>query len=132
MRLETHGLFIGIERSGDEIFLSLKAIGKLTHQDYETITPMIDSALTSVTDPKVNSLIDLTELEGWEARAAWDDFKIGLKHGNEFVNIAILGNKKWQEFAVKVGSWFVSGEVKYFETRREATSWLMEDGAKSG
>jgi hypothetical protein len=119
-----HGFTIGIERIGSEIFLALKATGKLTHDDYETISPMIDSALAEVKQPKVKALIDGTELEGWELRAAWDDFKIGLKHGNEFEKIAIYGNKNWQEIAAKVGRWFVSGEVKYFENYDEALAWL--------
>ena len=121
-----HGFTIGIERVGSEVFLALKAVGKLTHNDYETITPMIDSALAEVKQPKVKVLIDGTELEGWELRAAWDDFKIGLKHGNEFEKIAIYGNKNWQEIAAKVGTWFVSGEVKYFENYDEALAWLSE------
>jgi hypothetical protein len=124
MSIKRHGLSIGIERSGSEIFLLLKAIGKLTHEDYEIITPMIDSALNAVREPQVKALIDGTELEGWELRAAWDDFKIGLKHGNEFVKIAIYGNKHWQEIAAKVGAWFVSGEVKYFENEEDALAWL--------
>lgn len=84
MNTERHGLSIGIERSGDDFFLSLKAQGKLTHKDYETITPMINAALGEVKFPRVNALVDETELEGWEVRAAWDDLKLGLKHGNEF------------------------------------------------
>ena len=119
-----HGLSIGIERIGNDFFLSLKAIGTLTHADYEVITPMIDSALASVKEPKVNVLIDGTELEGWELRAAWDDFKLGLKHNNEFNKIAIYGSKKWQEKLAKIGTWFISGEVKYFEDLTDATEWL--------
>ncbi len=124
MSIKRHGLSIGIERSGSDFFLSLKAIGKLTHKDYEMITPLIDSALNAVKEPQVKVLIDGTELEGWELRAAWDDFKIGLKHGNEFVKIAIYGNKHWQQIAAKVGAWFVSGEVKYFENGEDAIAWL--------
>ena len=113
-----HGLSIGIERSGGNFFLSLKAVGKLTYEDYETITPMIDSALSAVKEPRVKALVDGTEMEGWEIRAAWDDFKLGLKHGNEFVKIAIYGNKNWQEITAKIGAWFISGEVKYFGARK--------------
>ena len=126
MKVERHGLSIGIERTGDEFFLSLKAKGKLTHKDYETITPMIDSALAEVKTPKVKVLIDGTELQGWEARAAWDDLKLGLKHGNEFEKVSIYGNKKWQELAAKVGSWFVAGEIRYFDNENDAISWLNE------
>ena len=126
MSMMRHGLSIGIERVGNEFFLSLKAVGKLTHEDYKKITPMIDSALEGVKDPKVKAFIDGSELEGWEVRAAWDDFKLGLKHGGEFDKIAIFGNKKWQEYTAKIGSWFISGEVKYFEDVSEAFSWLQE------
>ena len=124
MSIKRHGISIGIERSGSEFFLSLKAIGKLTHQDYETITPMLDSALDAVKEPRVKVLIDGTELEGWELRAAWDDFKIMLKHGNEFEKVAIYGNKNWQEITAKVGAWFLSGDVKYFENADDALTWL--------
>lgn len=126
MKFKRHGLSVGMERTDDCFFLSMKVQGKLTHKDYESITPMIDSALAEVKEPKVKALIDGTELEGWEARAAWDDFKLGLKHGNEFEKIAIFGKKQWQEILAKVGSWFVSGEIRYFEDEKEAVSWLNE------
>ncbi len=126
MKIIRHGLSIGIERVNNEFFLSLKASGKLTHEDYEKINPMIDSALEGVKDPNIKVFIDGSEFEGWELRAAWDDFKLGLKHDNNFDKIAIFGNKKWQEYTAKVGSWFISGEVKYFEDADEALTWLQE------
>ena len=74
--------------------------------------------------PKIKFNFDGTELEGWELRATWDDFKSGLKHGSEFEKIAIYGNKRRQEIGAKAGSWFLSGEVIYFENRDEALRWL--------
>lgn len=124
MSTSRHGIAIGIERVGDEFYLSLKAIGKLTHADYEVITPMIDSALEGFKQPKIKALIDGTEMDGWELRAGWDDFKLGLKHGREFEKIAIYGNKGWQEMVAKMGAWFISGEVKYFESIDDALVWL--------
>jgi hypothetical protein len=121
-----HGLSIGIETVHSNIFLFLKATGKLTHEDYQTMTPMLDAALKSVQDPQVKVLIDGTELKGWEARAAWDDFKLGLKHGSEFDKIAIYGNKNWQQISARIGSWFISGEVRYFEHMDDALSWLQD------
>ena len=126
MSITRHGLFIGIERVDNTFFLSLKAVGKLTHADYDKINPLIDAALDGVKDPQVNVFIDASELEGWELRAAWDDFKLGLKHGSEFNKIAIFGNKKWQQYAAKIATWFTSGEVKYFEDAATALSWLQE------
>ena len=130
MEIIRHGISIGIERTGNDFFLSLKATGKLTHADYEKINPMIDSALEGVKEPKIKAFIDTSELEGWELRAAWDDFKLGLKHGSEFEKIAIFGNKKWQEISAKVGSWFISGEIKYFDSETQALNWLQQKNEK--
>jgi len=126
MTTERHGLSIGIERVDNSFYLSLKAIGKLTHQDYQVITAMIDAAVKEVTEAKIKALFDVTEMEGWELRAAWDDFKLGLKHGSEFEKIAIYGNKHWQEIIANIGSWFISGEIEYFEKHQQAVDWLDE------
>ena len=126
MTVIRHGLTVGIERVGEDFFLSLKVAGKLTHEDYEKINPMIDSALEGVKDPTIKAFIDGSGLEGWELRAAWDDFKLGLKHGRKFSKIAIFGNKKWQEFVAKIGSWFITGEVKFFDEADAALNWLQE------
>ncbi|MDN3653354.1 STAS/SEC14 domain-containing protein [Thalassotalea ponticola] len=124
MSSKRHGLAIGIDRINDKFFVSLTAQGKLTHDDYLVITPMIDNALAAVEQPQVKMLIDATQLEGWELQAAWDDFKLGLKHGSEFEKIAIIGNKRWQQWAAKIGSWFISGDVAYFEDEESALAWL--------
>lgn len=126
MNTTKHGLAIGVERVGTLCYLSMKASGMLTHADYRVITPMIESALAGVTGPKIRVLFDMRELQGWELRAAWDDFKIGLKHGGEFEKVALYGNRPWQALAAKVGGWFISGEVRYFEHESEALVWILE------
>jgi hypothetical protein len=84
----------------------------------------LESAIEGIKHPEIKALIDATELQGWEMRAAWDDLKLGLRHGREFKKIALLGNKEWQKYASKVGSWFISGEIKYFEDASAALGWL--------
>lgn len=126
MEIVRHGLSIGLERVGQEFFVTLKAVGKLTHEDYQEMTPMLDAALQRVEEPRIRLLFDGTEMEGWDLRAAWDDFKMGLKHGSKFEKIAIYGNRNWQEIAAKVGSWFMSGEVRYFESHADAVEWLQQ------
>jgi len=130
--MKRHGFTIGVESTGDEFFVSMKAIGKLTHEDYQQINPVIDSALQGIKHPKVDVFLDASELDGWEPRAAWDDFKLGLRHGSEFRRVALLGNRKWQEIASKVGSWFISGEMKYFEDADQALAWLHRPEVQPG
>ncbi|GEM_PF-82544 len=124
---QQHGISIGIQRVEKQIFMTLKATGRLTHSDYEKITPMIDSALQSVEDPEVKMLIDASEFEGWEARAAWDDFKIGLKHGSDFDKIAIYGDSRLLSIGASISSWFMDAEVKEFDSLNRAIEWLRQD-----
>ncbi|WMS88012.1 STAS/SEC14 domain-containing protein [Pleionea litopenaei] len=124
MEILTHGLLVGIQRFNQEVFITIKATGKLTHEDYETITPLIENTLSSVEHPNVKMFFDGSEFDGWDLRAAWDDLKLGLKHNKEFSKIAILGNSRWLELGTKVSAWFVSGEAKYFTDKEQALTWL--------
>lgn len=126
MKSQRHGVSVGIDRIDDRFFITMRVQGKLTHDDYARIMPMIDAALNTVDTPQADVLLDATEFEGWELRAAWDDLKLGLKHGRDFHKIAIVGDKRWQQWAAKVGSWFISGEARYFDHAAEALSWLNE------
>jgi hypothetical protein len=127
MKFTRHGLSIGIERVDSTFFLTLKIAGRLTHDDYNTLIPILEGALQEVQSPSINALVDITLLEGWELRAAWDDLKLGLRHGSEFRRIAIVGNKKWEEIMAKVGSWFIAGEIKYYEDELSAYRWLHQE-----
>jgi hypothetical protein len=124
MKIQKHELTVGIQKVDNNFFLTIRAVGKLTHEDYETITPMIDSALEGVTNPKIRAIVDCTKLDGWELEAAWDDLKIGLKHGNEFEKVAIINSKTWIKVSAKIASWFMQGEIKNFENEIEAIEWL--------
>lgn len=126
MSAQRHGVSIGLERSDGDFFLTMQVRGKLTHDDYQSLVPMLESAIAGVEHPKINVFFDATELEGWAPRAAWDDLKLGAKHGREFNRIAIIGNRRWQELAAKLGSWFIGGEARYFESESEAMAWLHE------
>lgn len=126
MSIEHHGITIGVERIESESILVLKASGKLTHEDYEVVTPILDSALQGLGVSNIKMLVDISEFSGWELRAAWDDFQLGLKLGFQFEKVAIYGDKNWQELAAKVGGWFVSGDMKSFGDRKSAVKWLQE------
>ncbi len=126
MNTKRHGLSVGIERINNHFLLTLSVKGKLEHEDYQVMVPMLESAIEGVKDPIIYALIDCTELEGWELRAMWDDLKFGLKHRSDFSKIALIGNKSWQSWATKVGGWFISGETKFFDNEHDALAWLQE------
>ena len=119
-----NGISIGIKRVDELFFIKMKLVGKLTHEDYQTITPMIENALHSVEYPNISLLVDATLFEGWSLEAAFDDLKIGLKHNADFKKIAFVGNKSWQEYSIKLTNWFMSGQMEYFEEMNQAIDWL--------
>ncbi|MDS1843315.1 STAS/SEC14 domain-containing protein [Vibrio vulnificus] len=126
MNNQRHGITFGIERIGSQTILVFKATGILTHQDYQAIVPVLEAALAGINRQQMNMLADISEFSGWEHRAAWDDFQLDLKIGFNVNKVAVYGDKNWQELAAKVGSWFISGEMKSFSDYDSAITWLAD------
>lgn len=122
-----HGIDIGINRVKNQFFVKMKIVGSLTHDDYEMITPLLENALNGIDHPRISLLIDATKFEGWSLQAVWDDLKLGLKHNKDFYKIALVGNKSWQEYGVKISNWFSKGSMEYFEKTDDALDWLSEE-----
>ncbi|KNC66197.1 STAS/SEC14 domain-containing protein [Pseudoalteromonas ardens] len=121
-----HSISVDTERLNGDLLMSFKALGKVSHADYMAIKAVIDSALRAAVGQKIRVLVDVTEFEGWDLHAAWDDVALALNHSHDFYKIAVLGNSRWQKFAAKVGNWFVEGESRYFEEKTQALSWLTK------
>jgi len=108
--------------------LIVKATGMLTSADYEAIfIPHLEHLISQF--GKINVLIYLDEnFMGWELSAAWDDAVFGLKHRNDFEKIAVVGDQKWVAWAMKVGSYFMEGQVAtYLHTNfQDAVTWVKQ------
>jgi hypothetical protein len=39
-----------------------------------------------------------------------------LEHAKQVERVAMVGEKKWQDWMTKIGSWFVDPEVRYFDS----------------
>jgi len=125
-----HGISIGINRVDDFFFIKMKIVGKLTHNNYTSMTPMLESSLEGAKNLKVKVLLDAIEFDGWELRAAWDDFKFGMKYKDLFSKIAIVGASNTDEYLAKFGSWFISGEMEFFNSLDSAYAWLNKEEVK--
>ena len=125
MVFNKQGFSLDLKTNENEIFIILKATGKLTHEDYLTLIPKIDAALEDLEHPEIKALLDTTDMEGWTLRALCDDCKLGLRHGKKFSRVAIYGNKALFKYAAKIGGLFISGAMKYFENYDEALEWVL-------
>ncbi len=114
-----------LSRSHDNI-LGIKATGKVTAEDYETvIIPKLDSLLAEHDRCKFMYYLS-SEFEGFELGAMWDDAKYAGGHIDKFDKVALVGGPKWIEWSTKISSLFIKAEVKTFplEQLDEAWNWL--------
>ena len=98
--------------------------GKLIEDDYKIFRPKLDRILKK--ESPLSLLIKLQDFEGWTAKAAWQDLKIGLDHSKDFLRIAIVGDSLWEKVMSEFGNLFMQAKVHYFEDESEALNWLKE------
>jgi len=125
MQIKTHGIFIELTQSEEEVYVEFTLLGKLTHEDYETFVPFIESAVKALPPKSLNILVDMTRFEGWTLEAAWDDFRFGLEIREDIKKMAVVGNRKWEEVFTKITSWMIPGKARFFHDKEEALAWLM-------
>jgi hypothetical protein len=101
--------------------------GKLTQEDYDTLIPSWRSTIARY--GKMRMLFVMQDFHGWDPEAAWDDFRFDLEHHQQVERIAMVGEKEWQHWMTKIGSWFVDAEVRYFDASQEgeAKRWIREN-----
>lgn len=109
-----------------EGIVGLKAIGKLTHDDYATVfVPLLDGARRE--GRRLRFLYQIgPEFEGFTPTAAWEDAKLGLRFLRCFVGCAIVTDREWARESARVASFFLPCPVRVFATRDrdKAIEWL--------
>lgn len=120
----TKALQFELKGAGGAFYCYIKVVGDLTHNDYVEFAPLFGQSLSCVKEPKVKVLVDITQLKGWELRAAWDDLMFGIKYNSIFDKIAVVGESTFYNYAVKLGNMFTPYEMRYFEDIQKATLWL--------
>ena len=117
---------IRVSQESQGNILILEAQGKLTHQDYQDV--LIPGLETIIRERgKARLLLDVgDDFQGWEPKALWDDARFGLAHRRDFDKMAVVTDRRWVGWALKVGAWMVPGEVRAFSPsqRGEAHGWI--------
>jgi len=113
------------EENGGKV-LTVHVIGKLEKADYEVFVPEFERLVQQ--HGKLSLLFDMTGFHGWDASAAWEDLKFGIKHFSDIESIAMVGEKKWQKGMSTFAKPFTKAKVRYFDHAdvAEARKWLSE------
>lgn len=108
--------------------LAVKASGKLSKENYETVfLPVLEKLIKHYGQIRLVMFFDDT-FDGWEPGAMWDDAKFGLQHRKDFKRVALVGGPKWVHWGTKLASVLMDGEVKTFppDQRLEAIVWVKQ------
>ncbi len=107
--------------------LAFKLSDKLHDEDYKTFVPRVDQAIAE--EGKIRLLAQFHDFHGWDAHALWDDTKFATTHCTKIERIAIVGEKKWEEWMAKICKPFTMAKIRYFDVEEfdSAVAWLTED-----
>jgi hypothetical protein len=107
-----------------EDLAAFRLTGALDKKDYDFLIPIVEEKLSRF--GKINLYWEMVASEGWNLEGLWEDLKFDLTHLNSFRKVAIVGDKKWEEWIATISKPFTSAEVKYFyePQREEALAWV--------
>lgn len=107
--------------------VGIRAIGDIEDDDYEDVlVPEIDSRLAR--HDKIRLLYVLgPEFERYEAEAAWDDAKLGMRTFTSYERIAVVTDSTLIRRSVKAFGWLMPGDVRVFAMADldDASSWIQ-------
>ncbi|MEM7143543.1 MAG: STAS/SEC14 domain-containing protein [Verrucomicrobiota bacterium] len=117
---------IQVSEKAEGKILEIHISDKLTKEDYEHFVPEAERLIQQ--HGKIRILFDMTQFHGWEMAALWEDIKFDAKHHADIERIAMIGDKKWEEWMAKFCGPFTQAEIKYFdhEDAANAAPWLAE------
>lgn len=115
---------IHILETKNENLIAAKLEGKISKSDVRKIHPLIHKIIAK--GNKTNFYFEMHDFHGYELNGFLEDLKVDASHLSDYGKMAIVGEKKWQEWAASIMDFFTSSEVKYFdlEDSENAKQWI--------
>lgn len=112
--------------SFNNFFIELSIKGKLTTKEMVSFKNKIESLLETYEVPSMNILLDISNIDGIELKALWEDLLFSIKHLQEIKKVAIVGNSKLEEYSIKIANKLLKVKLSYFEEYETAHNWLLK------
>lgn len=115
---------IQIFNSEKDNLIAAKVSGEISKEEVQKIHPLIHEVNDK--NKKVNFYLELYNFHGYDLEGLWTDLKVDTAHLSDYGNMAIVGEKKWEEWAAKATNLFTDSEVKYFDLKdkESAKDWV--------
>ena len=101
---------------------------KFTAKDFEMYSGLIKERIDKFGQARL--YFEMIEFDGWEAGSFIENGVFDIMHGHQFGRVAMVGEKKWQEWAARLASPVKREGIKYFDTSEKelAMKWVREPG----
>lgn len=108
--------------------LGFEAKGEVTGADYESVLiPAVDEMIAR--RQRIRFLYILgNDFTGFDAKAIWDDAKVGMQHFSAWERVAVVTDVGWIRTAMRAFGFVMPGQVRVFSNNglSEAMQWLSE------
>jgi hypothetical protein len=107
--------------------VSVRVSEKLVKEDYERFVPEVERLIDA--HGKIRVLFEMHDFHGWVASALWEDIKFDVKHFNDIERVAMVGEKKWQQWMSSFCRPFTTAKIQYFESDEadRAREWINSE-----
>jgi hypothetical protein len=111
----------------DGRIITVRVSGKLVKEDYERFIPAVERLIAA--HGKVRLLFEMHDFHGWAAAALWEDFKFDVKHFDDIERLAMVGEKRWQQWMSSFCRPFTTARIRYFESHEadKAREWIRSE-----
>jgi SpoIIAA-like len=100
--------------------------GTLHDEDYQKFVPVVQAAAAK---GKLHMLVEFADFHGWDARALWDVIQLDANYGKQIERLALVGDKRWEQWMAKICRPFTSAMIQYFDDNDSQNAWAwVQDG----
>lgn len=112
-----------------ENVLAFVCRGRVTKSDYDTV--LIPAVLRVLEEHRKARLYYETaeDFAGFDASAAWEDFKFGMKHLRRWERVAVVTDVEWLTHTVQFFRFLMPSALKVFSSAdaAQARAWILAD-----
>ncbi len=113
-----------------------KVSGKVTADEVRAFLPQIEMAIGQRGKRTIGILADLTDMEGTDWPARWEEIKFISKYAEHIERVAVVGASKWEELKAEIlgGTVLIQAETRYYHGPDvlHAWHWVKTGDAASG
>ena len=106
--------------------LALYVRNKLSKGDLNDLVPTMEQHITKTEDPHLIMILD--DFKGWRDTAAfWKEIRLDAEYLGYFNRIAVVGDKKWQQWGTQLLNPITKEELRFFQRKDVDQAWKWLD-----